>query len=89
MVLTGRSRRLASGRVNDFMDTFRIEVVAVDRTLAETAVQAFDRYGKGRNRAGLSLADCFSYALAKARNVPLLFKGEDFAQTDVVLAWRP
>jgi len=52
-------------------------------------VTAFLRYGKGRHPAGLNLADCFSYALAKTRKVPLLFKGDDFARTDVVPAWQP
>jgi ribonuclease VapC len=89
MVLTGRSRRLASDRVNELIRAFRIEIVAVDRTLAGAAVEAFDRYGKGRHPARLNLSDCFSYALAKNRDVPLLFKGDDFGRTDIVPAWRP
>jgi ribonuclease VapC len=68
---------------------FRIEIVAVDASLAEVSVSAFDLYGKGRHRARLNLGDCFSYALAKSRNVPLLFKGDDFIHTDIVPAWRP
>ena len=44
------------------------------------------RFGKGRAAAGLNLGDCFSYALAKATNRPLLFKGADFAQTEVAPA---
>jgi ribonuclease VapC len=47
------------------------------------------RYGKGRDGARLNLADCFSYALAKTRRLPLLFKGDDFGKTDIVPAWRP
>jgi ribonuclease VapC len=43
----------------------------------------------GVSQSGLNLADCFSYALAKSRGVPLLFKGDDFSQTDVAPAWRP
>ncbi len=50
---------------------------------AEIAVDAFRRYGRGRHPAGLNIGDCFSYALAKATGQPLLFKGEDFSQTDV------
>jgi len=89
MVLTGRSRRLAKERVNDLLRAFAIEVVVVDQMLAGAAVDAFDRYGKGRNPAALNLSDCFSYALAKTRNIPLLFKGDDFTRTDIVPAWRP
>ncbi len=53
---------------------------------AHIARQAFLDYGKGRHPAGLNLGDCFAYALAKASGEPLLFKGADFAQTDVVAA---
>jgi ribonuclease VapC len=47
---------------------------------------AFNRYGKGRHPAALNFGDCFSYALAKTSGEPLLFKGHDFPQTDVVIA---
>jgi ribonuclease VapC len=50
----------------------------------ELAREAYDRYGKGRNAAGLNYGDCFSYALAKATGLPLLFKGQDFSKTDLV-----
>lgn len=49
----------------------------------ELARQAFLDFGKGRHRAGLNFGDCFAYALAKASGEPLLFKGNDFSQTDV------
>lgn len=52
------------------------------------ARNAFLDYGKGRHRAGLNFGDCFTYALAKAMNEPLLFKGSDFAQTDVIPAYK-
>jgi ribonuclease VapC len=89
MVLTGRSKRLAIARVDELIRMFGIEIVSVDRHIAVAAVDAFDRFGKGRHAARLNLSDCFSYALAKVRNVPLLFKGGDFARTDIVPAWRP
>ncbi len=54
-----------------------------DADQAEIARLAFGRYGKGRHRAGLNFGDCFAYALSKASGEPLLFKGDDFAQTDV------
>jgi ribonuclease VapC len=89
MVLTGRSRRLARARVDELMQVFGIEIVPVDRKVAGAAVDGFDRYGKGRHPARLNLSDCFAYGLAKSRDLPLLFKGEDFSQTDIVPAWRP
>ena len=52
----------------------------------ELARVAYARYGKGRNSAGLNYGDCFSYALAKATGLPLLFKGEDFSKMDLVAA---
>ena len=89
MVLTGRSRRLALARIDDLMRSAGIEIVPVDQNLANAAVDAFDRYGKGRHPARLNLSDCFAYGLAKSRNLPLLFKGDDFSKTDIVPAWRP
>jgi ribonuclease VapC len=62
----------------------RISVVPVDHTLAQIAADAFARYGRGRHPASLNFGDCFAYALARSLNAPLLFKGEDFAQTDVL-----
>lgn len=49
----------------------------------ELARQAFLDFGKGRHKAGLNFGDCFAYALAKATGEPLLFKGDDFGQTDI------
>lgn len=61
-----------------------MQVHAVDRPLAEAARDAFRRYGKGRHPAGLDFGDCFAYGLAQTLAEPLLFKGEDFARTDVL-----
>jgi ribonuclease VapC len=46
-------------------------------------VRPFARFGKGRHPAGLNLGDCAAYALARLRGLPLLFKGDDFAKTDI------
>ena len=89
MALTGRSRTTATEKVRALIQAFRIDIVAIDADLAEAAVSAFDLYGKGRHRAHLNFGDCFAYALAKSRNLPLLFKGNDFVHTDIVPAWRP
>ena len=60
-----------------------IEVVAQDVELAEAARTAFLHYGRGHHTAALNLGDCASHALAKHRNLPLLFKGDDFPRTDL------
>jgi ribonuclease VapC len=61
-----------------------IEPVTADQT--HIARQAYFDYGKGRHPAGLNLGDCFAYALSKTSGEPLLFKGRDFARTDVAVA---
>jgi ribonuclease VapC len=63
-----------------------VEIVAHDAALAGIARTAFLRFGKGRQSSGLNFGDCASYALAKAHNIPLLFKGDDFARTDIATA---
>lgn len=64
-----------------------IDVLPFDQRQAELAFQAYRKYGKGSgNKAQLNLGDCTAYALAKSRGVPLLFKGDDFAHTDVAPA---
>lgn len=60
-----------------------IRVVNVDAEQVELARAAFRRFGKGRHRAGLNFGDVFAYALSKSSGEPLLFKGKDFARTDV------
>lgn len=63
-----------------------MEIVDVTRKQVEVARQGFRRFGKGRHPAALNFGDCFSYALAKVTGEPLLFKGADFARTDVAPA---
>lgn len=60
-----------------------IQPVAFDTHLFEIARTAFTRYGKGQVRRGLNFGDCMAYAVAKANDVPLLFKGDDFRLTDI------
>ena len=74
----------AGGREFDlWLQRAAIEIVPVDVEQAETARRAWRRFGKGRHPASLNYGDCFSYALAVTRDEPLLFKGNDFARTDV------
>lgn len=60
-----------------------VDLVGVDAEQADIARSAYRRFGKGRNRAGLNYGDCFAYALAKVSGEPLLYKGDDFAHTDI------
>lgn len=66
-----------------FIAKAQISLAAVDEEQANLARRAFRKYGKGRHPAGLNFGDCFSYALSQALQEPLLFKGNDFSQTDV------
>ena len=61
-----------------------IETVAFNEEQLRLARHAFRTYGKGRHAAGLNFGDCFSYAVSRTTGEPLLFKGDDFAMTDVV-----
>ncbi|MCO5118235.1 MAG: type II toxin-antitoxin system VapC family toxin [Burkholderiaceae bacterium] len=83
MVATGRSGEAGGRELARFADALGIEIVAADRALVEAAYEGWLRYGKGRHVAGLNYGDCFSYALAKLRQEPLLFKGNDFSLTDI------
>jgi len=60
-----------------------IETVAMNAEQVRLGREAYSRFGKGRHAAALNLGDCCSYALARYRGEPLLFKGNDFAQTDI------
>lgn len=66
-----------------FIDKAGLEIASVDAEQAYVARRAFSRFGKGRHAAGLNYGDCFSYALATVLGEPLLYKGDDFRQTDV------
>ncbi len=75
--------------VREFLELARVELVPITARDAETALEAHSRYGKGRGHpAELNLGDCFAYALAKNHRTSLLFKGDDFDQTDVRSAAR-
>lgn len=81
---TGFSVSHARSLVQDFLVRGEIAVVYVDGDVAHSALDAFERYGKGRGHpARLNLGDCFAYAMAKQHGVPLLYKGDDFSQTDL------
>lgn len=71
-----------------FLNEPFIDIEPVSAAQAAVAAEAYRRYGKGHHPAGLNLGDIFAYALARERGVPLLFKGDDFSQTDIEDAAR-
>lgn len=76
-----------ASQVTDFADRAGIGVLNVPADLVPEVLEAYSRYGKGTgHRARLNFGDCFSYAFAKRLGRPLLFKGEDFAKTDIEVA---
>lgn len=76
-----------SSRFDEFFDTLHISVVAATFAQMQIARDAYRRFGKGRGaKAALNFGDCFAYALAREIDAPLLFKGGDFAQTDIAPA---
>jgi len=90
IVMAGKKGSPNAARfVDEFVRDLEIEIAAATIEDALAAREAYFRFGRGYHRAGLNLADCFSYALAKSRGAPLLFKGDDFSQTDVAPAWQP
>lgn len=84
MVLEGRGGEDAGADLDLFLRRAAVEIVAFDQEQLTWARRAYRRYGKGRHRAGLNFGDCAAYALAQWSGEPLLFKGSDFAATDVL-----
>ncbi|MGC2784893.1 MAG: type II toxin-antitoxin system VapC family toxin [Roseiarcus sp.] len=77
----------AERAVMEFLRLARIVVQPIQPETAHLALEAFDRYGKGRGHpARLNLGDCFMYAQAKAGGASLLYKGDDFSKTDIASA---
>ena len=78
---------VASRRFDDLLREAGIAIEPVTETQARIAREAFRDFGKGSgHRAKPNFGDCFAYALARASNEPLLFKGEDFSHTDIISA---
>ena len=73
----------AAAAVQDFLALATIELVEIPAQAAFLALEAFDRYGKNRHPANLNFGDCFAYACARFYSMPLLYKGNDFPQTDI------
>jgi ribonuclease VapC len=87
MVVHGRRGQRAVVLLDDLIRLPMFEVVPPGPAEMDAAYAAFVAFGKGSGHsAGLNFGDVFSYALAKVRNLPLLFKGDDFSQTDIARA---
>jgi len=86
MVIEGRFGEAGGAELDLWLHKAEVEIIAVTAEHADQARRAWRRYGKGRHPAGLNYGDCFSYALATLTGEPLLFKGNDFSQTDIEAA---
>ncbi len=84
VVVDSKRDPVASRELDEFREATDIRLVPVDEVQIRIAREAYRDFGKGSgHKAQLNFGDCFAYALAKAMNEPLLFKGSDFAHTDV------
>lgn len=86
IVLEGRRGVAAEYELDAYLRVAEIDFVPVTVAQAQAARRAWRRFGKGNHPAGLNFGDCFAYALAESTGEPLLFKGGDFALTDIEAA---
>ena len=86
IVVEGRGGDTGAHELDALLECANVEFVPVTVEHLEAARLAWRRFGRGNHPAALNFGDCFAYALAKATGEPLLFKGEDFAQTDIEAA---
>jgi ribonuclease VapC len=86
VVTDSNKNPVLSRRFDELLRDVEMQVESVTPKQAEIARQAFRDFGKGRHKAGLNFGDCFAYALAKEKDEPLIFKGDDFRHTDVEVA---
>ena len=81
---TGRRAGQELPDILTFIELAGIEIAPIDLAVSVAAIAAFDRYGRRSGHgADLNMGDCFAYAFAKSRGIPLLYKGKDFALTDL------
>ena len=83
IVLESRAGAAAGPNLDLLLERAPIELEPVTLEHAQAARRAWRRFGRGNHRAALNFGDCFAYALAEATREPLLFKGQDFALTDI------
>ena len=82
-IVVGARGRAGDTELDLLIEKAEIELVPVSLEQASAAREAWHRFGKGRHPAALNFGDCFAYALARIVGEPLLFKGNDFARTDI------
>ncbi len=73
----------ARADVAEYIDGLHAGSVAIGEEEREAALDALERFGKGQHPAKLNMGDCFAYACARTHDLPLLFTGKDFSQTDI------
>ena len=81
--LGGKRRQDGAALVDQFLAEIQALVIPFTRSHISIFFEAFRRYGKGRHAARLNMGDCFTYAVAKAAGMQVLYVGEDFTQTDI------
>lgn len=81
MIAEARNGEAGCRELDRIAANLGLQIASFEAAHVQGAREAFRRYGKGRHRAGLNFGDCCAYALAKAREMPLLFKGNAFALT--------
>jgi ribonuclease VapC len=90
--ITGLARKractieVAERAIDIFIDQTDAQTLDITAEIGRDAVQAFNTFGRGRHKAALNMGDCFAYACAKAHDLPLLCKGNDFPYTDIEIA---
>lgn len=89
IVIETRKGEVGGGELDLWVRRTELEVVPVDTEQYSIVRHVWRRYGKGRHPTGLNFGDCFSYALSAVAQEPLLFKGDDFARTDVLRVALP
>jgi len=80
------ARRNVGDEMVALLDGFGFEMVSVTPAAARRISEAYSRWGKGVQKAGLNFGDCFAYEVAKEHDCPLLYIGDDFARTDLASA---
>ncbi len=80
------SVELARNWVKGLCDLFGLEIVGIGEREYDLALQAYAQFGRGKHPAALNMGDCFAYACSRAHGAALLFKGDDFSRTDVLVA---
>ena len=81
--ISGLEPKAALREVEAYIRPLDINVIEIAPTIITAAIDAHQRFGKGRHSAGLNFGDCFAYACARQLGMPLLYKGDDFSKTDV------